>query len=296
MSFTVRRPPVLVFIVMVLLAGGCSDGDDASGESTVATTALSTTTTPEVHEVQEDGLTVVNVFLEDSMMNDSGTDLSPTGLALMSDLVGIDGVLEVWLVDKIEAVDEARELFSDDTAMLAVIESNPRLLPASRGGGEPAALQRSGEDAFCEALAVVVRLSDEFRLSTNDVLLASLRAVETGVVDEQRFMNEVWDAADHLDALLPDLLAAYDEAMLVAPDEELASAVHAVRELSDLLLSHAQNLFAMAESVADVAQVGDQVTALASAPQLEELTADAVTGTVTIDEYAFPQCGFRFSE
>lgn len=134
---------LLQVVVLCLVVGACSQVGGISDETTTtpiidpsvnratSTSAQTTTTAPEVHEVPEDGFTVVVVFLEDSMMNASGTDASPGGQTLMSELAGIDGVLEVWLVDKAEAVDEARQLFSSDPEMLAAIESNPRLLPAS---------------------------------------------------------------------------------------------------------------------------------------------------------------------
>ena len=69
--------------------------------------------------------------MEDSMMNDSGADLLPAGQMLMRDLAGMDGVLDIWFVNKNEAADEGRQLFADDPDMLALIESNPGLLPAS---------------------------------------------------------------------------------------------------------------------------------------------------------------------
>jgi hypothetical protein len=125
---------VVQTVVLCLLVGACSQSGERSDETTTAPTSTSAqapTTVFESREDPEDDSTVVVVFLEDSMMNGSGTDLSPTGQTLRGELADIDGVLEVWLVDKHEALDEARELLADDPDMLAVLESDPALLPAS---------------------------------------------------------------------------------------------------------------------------------------------------------------------
>ncbi|MDJ0923435.1 MAG: hypothetical protein QNJ77_02645 [Acidimicrobiia bacterium] len=137
-------------------------------------------------------------------------------------------------------------------------------------------------------------MSTEFTLSTNVVLRVALDAVDTGSIDEERFLDEVHDVANHLEALLPDLIAAYDRAMRSASDDELANAVQAVRDFSFLVLAYTTVILADVQSVADVAKIG---TLLDDRVRMnDEASAAAVRGLITIDEYAIPHCGFGFSE
>lgn len=61
-----------------------------------------------------------------------GDEVTPATIAQLTDEIrGWDEVQDVFFVSKAEALDEARQLFADQSAVLRVINENPDIVPAS---------------------------------------------------------------------------------------------------------------------------------------------------------------------
>lgn len=143
----------------------------------------------------------------------------------------------------------------------------------------------SGGGDVCTALDEVRQraqeigaLIDERVDGLDDVSQADAEAAALDVLD---------GLADDLDTALDDVVDSYDRAAELA-DDELADEIRTLRDASQLLIDELLAFYRDVESVEELDQIDDFLLR----DDIQQVTSDAASATIAINEFTRSRCGF----
>jgi hypothetical protein len=143
--------------------------------------------------------------------------------------------------------------------------------------------------AACGPLREVKTLSDEIGERTSDILV--LAAEPSSPEQEAETLAAFAQVADDIDALLPDVIAAYARAEQLA-DGDIADDLALLADGTEALTPPIVEAIRTAESFADL---DEGLQSALEDPDLQESAQQAGLAALRLDEFTIPECGFQLS-